>query len=143
MSEPPGPQGVAATPLTLPRRRVLIVDDDHDFVDMEAVLLESMRQAVYRAYDGGSAVAAVREFRPEVVLLDIDMPGLHGIDVAREMRKLTVTRRALIIAQTGLAGAEYRLALRAAGFDGYLAKPPSIREIAEILRRPGDNKTWF
>ncbi|HUR40917.1 MAG TPA: response regulator [Verrucomicrobiae bacterium] len=118
----------------LPSQRVLLVDDDRGVVDAQAVLLETLGQDVRCASDGATALKIAVEFRPQVVLLDLDMPGMSGLEVARRLRILHPTRNARLVAQTGLS----RLAppaLRApAAFDGWICKPASLATLIAELR---------
>src|SRR5438046_8649381 len=77
---PPPPTSSAAPRLPL---RVLAVDDNHDAADSLAILLRLLGHEVRTAYDGAQALAAAREFRPEVALLDLGLPGLDGLEMAR------------------------------------------------------------
>ena len=119
--------------VALPECRVLVVDNERDTADMQAMLLEMLGQTVQRAYDGRSAVALARRFRPDIILLDLDMPGMDGVDVARELRGSGLFTRVRIIAHTGSVS-EYTQALRMAGFDGFLTKPAGIAALVALLR---------
>ena len=83
-------------------RRVLLVDDSVDAAEAMSMLLETLGHEVRTLHDGPSALAAVDEFAPEVVILDIGLPGMDGFEIAREMRLRPVTKAALMIALTGL-----------------------------------------
>lgn len=119
--------------VALPECRILVVDNERDTADMQAMLLEMLGQKVQRAYDGRTAVALARRFRPDLVLLDLDMPGMDGVDVARELRASGMFARTRIIAHTGSVS-EYTAALRMAGFDGFLTKPAGIAALVALLR---------
>jgi PAS domain S-box-containing protein len=104
-------------------RRVLVVDDNRDAAETLALLLRSSGQEVRLAYDGLSALKAADGFQPEVVLLDIGLPGMNGYEVARELRRLPGLGQALLIAVTGYGmEADRRCALEA-GFDRHIVKP--------------------
>ena len=118
---------------TFPKRCVLVVDDHPDTVDAEALLLEMLGQTVLRAYDGASALRLARERRPEIVFLDIDMPKMNGLEVARELRRIDGMANARVVAYTGFARDEYRAVTFAAGFDDFIMKPATLTNIISIL----------
>jgi len=104
-------------------RRILVVDDNRDATETLSQLLEFAGHEVARAYDGPSALDTAAAFRPEVVLLDIGLPGLDGFEVARRLRERAETRDCLLIALTGYADPETVERSRAAGFSQHLVKP--------------------
>jgi signal transduction histidine kinase/CheY-like chemotaxis protein len=103
-------------------RRVLVVDDNHDSAEMMALLLEFVGHDVRMAHDGLNAVAAVAEFQPHVVLLDIGLPGLNGYEVAERIRRAP-GRQPVLVALTGWGQADDRRRAADAGFDHHLIKP--------------------
>jgi PAS domain S-box-containing protein len=130
----------AGTPVR-PRRkaaeagcRVLVVDDNVDAAVMLAALLESHGHMTRTAHNGSHALAAMRSFRPEVVLLDIGMPGMTGHDVARHIRALGTTPRPFIVAITGWGTHEDVQRSLEAGFDLHLVKPVEEAQLLEVLR---------
>jgi CheY-like chemotaxis protein len=106
-----------------PRRRILIADDNVDGADSLAALLRIHDHEVGTAYDGHSAIAQCEAFRPDVVLLDLGMPGLSGIDACRGMRALEWGQRTHIVALTGWSDAKAQRRCRDAGFDDWIIKP--------------------
>lgn len=143
MPQPASPQFQRArrdVAMALPECRILVVDNERDTADMQAMLLEMLGQQVQRAYDGRSAIAMARRFRPDIVLLDLDMPGMGGVDVARELR--AGGWHARIIAHTGSI-TDYTAALRLAGFDGFLAKPAGIAALVAVLREKTTSEAWL
>jgi two-component system, OmpR family, response regulator len=126
---------IGANDGTAPARRVLLVDDSVDAAEALSMLLETLGHEVRTLHDGTSALAIVDEFRPEVVILDIGLPGMDGFALARELRKLPSTRDALLIALTGFGGDEDRLRARAAGFDHHLVKPVSFADLEDLIAR--------
>jgi len=120
-----------------PKRRVLVVDDNRDTVDSEALLLTTLGQTVRRAYDGPSAVRMAQEFEPDVVLMDLDMPGMSGFDVARHLSACAWMQKARLVAYTGFARPEYRAAAEAAGFDDFILKPATLAQLISILNDAG------
>ena len=120
---------------TSKQRRVLVVDDNRDAADSLAMLLTRHDQDVRKAYDGPSALQAAQEFQPEIVFLDLVMPGMDGFDVALKLREQEQlhTRRMIIVALTGHGDPAYREASDEIGFDTYLTKPASPADLLGIL----------
>jgi two-component system CheB/CheR fusion protein len=106
-----------------PKRKVLVVDDNADAATALAALLTRLGHEVETAHDGPVAVAAARRFRPDVVFLDIALPGMDGFRVAEELRSDPGFARTLIVAVTGLAGHDERVQGHHSGIDVYLIKP--------------------
>ena len=116
-------------------RRILIVDDNHDSAASLAMLLQMSGNTVREAYDGPEAIDAAREFRPEVLLLDIGLPTLDGYEVCRRIREEPWGRDALVIALSGWGQPEDRRKSEAAGFDHHMVKPVRHDQLAELLGR--------
>jgi signal transduction histidine kinase/ActR/RegA family two-component response regulator len=112
--------------------RVLVVDDNVDAAQSLAVLLNLWGHEVCTAHDGTTALQAAQTWRPEVVLLDIGLPGMDGHEVARRLRDLLGPDRPLLIALTGHAREDDRRRSQDAGFDRHLVKPVDP-EILEVL----------
>jgi two-component system CheB/CheR fusion protein len=104
-------------------RRILVVDDNVDSAQSLAVLLELSGHNVWMVHDGAGAVEAARQFQPDLILLDIGMPGMNGYDACRTIREHEEAKRPVIIALTGWGMEEDRRQSSAAGFDGHLVKP--------------------
>ena len=121
------------------KRRVLIVDDNHDLAETAKVLLIASGHDVRTAYDGVSAVATANEFDPEVVLLDIGLPGMSGYEVAKRLRASEQRRSMLLVALTGYGQDADRQLAREAGFDQHLVKPldpATLEKIVESISVP-------
>lgn len=114
-------------------RRILIVDDNRDHVVSLAALLEAMGHEVRSVYDGGSALGAVADYLPHVVILDIGLPVIDGYEVARCLRSTYTDRSLLLIALTGYGQPRDGLQAKEAGFDSFMVKPPDIRALSAIL----------
>jgi CheY-like chemotaxis protein/two-component sensor histidine kinase len=112
-------------------RRILIVDDNEDSIASMATLQKRRGHEVRTAATGPEALAVAVEFLPQVVLLDLGLPGMDGFEVARQLRAMLTTRRAFLIAMTGYAKPEDWARAREAGFDEHLVKPVDL----QILRR--------
>jgi PAS domain S-box-containing protein len=111
-------------------RRVLVVDDNRDAAETLELLLQLWGHEVRSAYDGDEALSRVEEFQPDVVLLDIGLPGMSGYEVARHIRALPECRDVMIVAVTGYGHESDRHQSQEAGFDQHLVKPVQ----PEILR---------
>jgi PAS domain S-box-containing protein len=116
-----------------PGRRVLIIEDNVDAADSLRDVLEFGAHEVAVAYSGSEGLAKAREFRPEVVLCDIGLPGMDGFEVARSFRADDSFRETLLVALTGYALQEDLQRASDAGFGGHLAKPPNIEKLQELL----------
>jgi len=125
---------IAASDAVPRARRVLVVEDNADAREAMTMLLEEQGHEVRAASDGLRALAEVQQFIPEVVLLDIGLPGLDGYAVARQLRALPQTSNALLVAVTGYGQAEDRVLSREAGFDHHLLKPVEPLRLIELLR---------
>ncbi len=122
----------------LARRRVLIADDNRDAADTLAELLRMEGHHVKLAHDGPGALAVFGAFHPEIVLLDIGMPGLSGYEVARKMRQSDPGSGVRLIAITGWGQENDKERAFAAGFDYHLTKPVDLRRMSELIQRePG------
>jgi signal transduction histidine kinase/integral membrane sensor domain MASE1/ActR/RegA family two-component response regulator len=127
----PGPDGGAPAPA----RRVLVVDDNVDALESLTTLLRIDGHEVRAAADGPGALAEAEHFRPEIVLLDLGLPGLDGYAVASALRELPGCDRALLVAVTGYGQSEDVARSRAAGIDHHLVKPVEPSRIREMVRR--------
>ncbi len=128
-----------ATPGRPPRRRVLVVDDNVDAaVSLGRLLTRIFGQDVCVAHDGPSALRSAEEFRPEVVLLDIGMPGMDGYEVARRLRDRPDSSCATLVALTGWGQESDRQKSRLAGIDHHLVKPVEPETLRDILATSGE-----
>ncbi|MEO7337947.1 MAG: response regulator [Caldimonas sp.] len=117
-----------------PSHRVLVVDDNQDASETLGLLLELDGHTVRVAHDGPSSVAEAREFQPEIVLMDIGLPGFNGDEATRQIRAQQALVRPTIIALTGWGSAADREATRRAGCDLHLVKPVAHDKIRETIR---------
>jgi PAS domain S-box-containing protein len=115
------------------RRRLLLVDDHRDAAKALAELLASLGHQVEVAFDGLEAIGAALTSKPEIVLLDLGLPGMDGYDVARRLRQEPALTDALLVAVTGYGHEEARERSRAAGFDLHLVKPVDPQVLQELL----------
>ena len=112
--------------------RVLVVDDNIDSAETLGELLPLWGHETRLAHDGPQAIEAVREFAPDVVLLDIGLPGMDGFEVARRLRAEGVAVRRLL-AMTGYGDEDDRRKAKEAGFDGHLVKPVEPEVLQRLL----------
>src|SRR5205823_3427292 len=122
------PTGVPTGPL-----RVLIVEDNRDAAESLRDLLELAGNTVSVAYSGPEALEVAQQFRPEVVLCDLGLPGMDGYQVARALRQDLVTATASLIAISGYGEEEDRHRSREAGFDLHLTKPVDFNTLLRVL----------
>lgn len=116
-----------------PRRRVLVIEDNRDAADSLCALLELQGHEVALANDGPDGLAKAREFRPDVVLCDIGLPGMDGYQVARAVRAEEALTGTYLVALSGYARPEDLERAAAAGFDKHLAKPASAEALESVL----------
>jgi two-component system, sensor histidine kinase len=118
----------------VPPVSVLIVEDVVDARKMLGRLLALEGHDVREAADGYAGLAALLSQPPDVALIDIGLPGIDGIEVARCARKNAALNRVRLVALTGYGSLDDRKELLAAGFDEHLVKPVSPSELAGVLR---------
>jgi PAS domain S-box-containing protein len=118
---------------TGPSLRVLVVDDNVDTVTTLALLVTESGHDVRSAYDGTAVVETALDYRPNVVFLDIGLPGLNGFEVAKQLRQQPALQNAVLVAMTGYGGASDRQRSHEAGFDHHLVKPGDFGKLLEIL----------
>jgi PAS domain S-box-containing protein len=116
-----------------PRRRVLVVDDSRDGAQSLGMMLELAGHEVALAFDGLEAIERAAQFRPEVILMDVGMPRLNGLDATRRIRQEPWGRAATIIALTGWGQEVDREQSREAGCNGHLVKPVAPEELQRML----------
>ena len=117
--------------------RVLVVDDNHDAAESLAFLLSLEGHTVVVAYDGVAALSEAAKIQPQIVLLDIGMPGMDGYQVARALRAGESTRSMKIIALTGYGQPDDHERACTAGFDDHLTKPVDPEFLIKTLRTRG------
>jgi CheY-like chemotaxis protein len=137
---PVGTGGTPAPAVAVPSpdrtRSVLIVEDNDDARESLQLLLESLGHRVLSAPDGPRALALAEHQRPEVVLIDLGLPGLDGYAVARAFRASPSGKTLMLIAVTGYGQAEDRRRSKDAGFDAHLVKPVSENVLSTLITTP-------
>lgn len=113
--------------------KILAVDDHPDTAIALSMLFKLHGHETRIAYDGQQAIEVGEQFRPDLVLMDLRMPRLDGLEACRRMRHLAWGTHPTIIAVTGFGEREDRSRTAAAGFDGYLVKPVDFHTINETI----------
>jgi len=126
---------------TGPSLRVLVVDDNKDTAQTLAMLVKASGHDVRTAHDGPTAVEAALDYRPNVVVLDIGLPGFDGYEVAKRLRQQPVLQNVVLIAVTGYGQESDRQRAQEAGFDQHLIKPAHIEQVQKILSTVSDKAT--
>jgi CheY-like chemotaxis protein len=118
-------------------RRVLIVDDNRDAAESLAMLVEVLGAEAHVCFDGPSALVAFDDHAPDLVLLDLTMPGMSGFEVVRRLRERGAHDRARLVALSGRAEDEFRRRSIEAGFDAHLVKPVDVATLQSALEGAG------
>ena len=115
------------------RRKILVVDDNHDAADTLAMMLRLKGYDVAVRYDGKDAVAAGAIFLPKIAILDIGMPGLDGYETCRLVRRQTWGKNMVLIALTGYGQEDDIRKSEEAGFDDHLLKPVDLAHLTRLI----------
>jgi CheY-like chemotaxis protein len=115
--------------------RVLVVDDNVDAAETLTTFLEMIGAQARAVHDGPGAVAEAPAFRPDLVLLDIGLPGMSGYDVARALRGDASLAGVVLVALTGWGAEDDRRKAKEAGFDHHLTKPVDLDVLQDMLQR--------
>ena len=118
-----------------PSLQVLVVDDNIDAAETMVMLLELSGHKTAMVHTGTEVLEAARDFIPDVVLLDIGLPGMNGYEVARQVRQDPLLDQTLLVALTGWGSDADKRAARDAGFDVHLTKPVGPDALLEVLAR--------
>ena len=125
-------------------KRVMVVDDNEDSAVTLGLLLERYGCVTCVVHDGYTALARVPEFKPDVILLDLGMPGLDGNETCKLLRQQPWGQNIVVIALTGWGQAEDRRRTRESGFDHHLVKPVQPSVLMSVLtgrgREAGDRR---
>jgi CheY-like chemotaxis protein len=120
--------------------RVLVIDDYHDAADCLALMVGMWGNTVKTAYDALTGLEIASTYDPDIVMLDIGMPGMDGCEMARELRRRT--NQCYIVAITGYGDDKHRDDCRAAGIDLLLVKPVKAVILKSLLALEGDYVAW-
>lgn len=124
-----------STPPSVPPLNVLVVDDNISSAETTAQILAMTGHKVTLAHDGPEALNTARKIKPDVIMLDLGMPGMSGYEVCRELRKDEDFRETMLIAQTGWGQERDRERTQEAGFDHHLTKPVDFNELSGLLAK--------
>lgn len=118
----------------MPGEPILVIDDNPLNLKLTRLVLRSEGYEVHEAQDSREALAALETIRPRLILMDIQMPGVDGLELARRLKRDPATRDVPILALTACAmrGDEQRA--YQAGCDGYISKPIDTRHMPEVIR---------
>jgi PAS domain S-box-containing protein len=138
--EEPAQTDGPVTAASLPRR-ILVVDDNVDAAESLALLLRMSRHVVQVAHNGPAALDAAARYPPDLVFLDIGLPGMNGYEVAQRLRQVPALERVVLVAVTGYGQEEDRRRSQEAGFDHHLVKPVELGLMEPILAAVIDRGT--
>jgi CheY-like chemotaxis protein len=127
-AEPPSP--VSHHDATL---KVLVVDDNFDVAQTTGWMIEAIGHDYRIVHESKLAVQAAREYRPDAILLDINMPGMDGYAVCRALREQPLFGNTVIIAQTGWGQTQDRALTGESGFNHHLTKPVNMDRLEQVL----------
>jgi CheY-like chemotaxis protein len=113
--------------------KVLVVDDNFDVAQTMGWMIEAIGHDYQLIHDGKHAVQAAFEYRPDAILLDINMPGMDGYAVCRALREQALFDDTVIVAQTGWGKTQDRASTGESGFDGQLVKPVNMDRLEQVL----------
>jgi PAS domain S-box-containing protein len=124
-------QPVMTTPRV--RSRAVIIDDNRDAATTMSMFVEELGGSAVTAHDGASGLAAVESFHPDIVFMDIGMPGLDGYEVCRRIRQMPSQQHVVLVAVTGWGQAQDKRRALDVGFDAHLTKPVDPDAVAQLL----------
>jgi signal transduction histidine kinase len=129
------PVMATAKPTPVPRNSldIVVIEDSEDIADTLQMVLEGMGHHVAVAYSGLTGVALVEQKRPRVVLCDIGLPDVDGVEVCRRVRSLALENQPMMVALTGWGREHDRSRTKAAGFDEHLVKPVAAEKLQSVL----------
>jgi CheY-like chemotaxis protein len=115
-------------------RKILLVDDNVDAMEMMAFLLAEMGYEAHTTADAGNLVQMALELRPDVIVLDIGLPGVDGYELARMLKRHPQLASIRLVAHTGYGSPEDRRKAQEAGFDAHLVKPAELEDLEKALQ---------
>lgn len=130
--------------------RVLIVDDNEMFVEMTKFVLSTASYEAEGAASASQALLQIPVFLPDLILMDVEMPGMNGVELTQRLKADPATRHIVIVAFTAYVLKGDAAKLKEAGFDGYIAKPVDVMTLAAEVRFwlegpdsvPGNRFAW-
>lgn len=115
--------------------RIVVADDNVDSAQSLSLMLQTLGHETRTSTNGVQALGIAHEFRPDVMILDIGMPGLDGHDLARRIRSEPWGKDILLVAASGWGQTEDKQLSREAGFDLHLVKPIDLQTLEALLAR--------
>lgn len=115
------------------RDHVLVVDDNRDAANTMAGAIESLGYVSKAVYSGEDGVREISSFLPDMVLLDIGMPGIDGYETVRRMRQRRPAAEIIVVAVTGLPDEEHKRRAYDSGFDLFVSKPIGTKQLRDLL----------
>ncbi len=113
--------------------KVMIVEDNEPLAQTTGWLVEMLGHDYRLAHSAGEALKTAPDYRPDVLMLDIGLPGMNGYDLCREMRQADYLADTVFIAQTGWGQEEHRIRALEAGFHHHMVKPIAIEALEDLL----------
>ncbi|WP_340680241.1 response regulator, partial [Paraglaciecola sp.] len=123
-----------ALPLIVENKRILVIDDNVDAAESLALLLEFSGHTTRKAYNGITGLEVAKEFKPDVILLDIGLPDINGYQVAQQIRQQPWGKKMFLVAATGWGQDKDKQLAKDAGFDKHLTKPIDFKELNVLLQ---------
>jgi CheY-like chemotaxis protein len=114
---------------------ILVVDDNADNLELTQILLECEGFEVRRAEDAAQALSVLQTYRPKLILMDVQLPGMDGLELTRRLRQDSSFDNVVIVALSAYAMAAEKENARGAGCDGYITKPINTRTFPSDVRR--------
>jgi two-component system cell cycle response regulator DivK len=118
----------------MPNEPVLIIDDNPQNLKLARLLLSAEGYDARTAVDAEHAVSMLESFKPKLILMDIQLPGMNGLELTRKLKAQPDTQQIVIVALTAYAMKGDEEKARAAGCDGYIAKPIDVRTLPSAVR---------
>jgi two-component system cell cycle response regulator DivK len=115
--------------------RILIIEDTRDILELFGVVLEAAGYTVFKASDGLEGLSLARSQLPDLIICDLQMPGIDGYAVVRRLRQDPITRACPIVALTACAMESDHKQVAEAGFTGHLSKPVKVREFSRQVEQ--------
>ncbi len=116
-------------------KKILIVDDELLNVKLAKAAMEALGHQIIEAYDGNQGIEVARKESPDLILMDIQMPEIDGIEAMKRIKKISSLRNVPIIAYTAFAMRGDKERLLSEGFDDYLAKPVTVENIVAVVNK--------
>jgi CheY-like chemotaxis protein len=121
------------------RSRVVIIDDNRDAARTMSMLVDELGGTARTAYDASGGLEAVQEFRPDIVFLDIGMPGMDGYEACRRIRQTPSKKHVIVVAVTGWGQPQDKQRALESGFDAHLTKPVDPEAFTRLLASSAPN----